>query len=215
MTDQSPAGRPPATTDQQIIDIIETAPDPVLTTKEIAEELPIGERSLRTRLTQLAEENEIVTKKVGRSRVWYAVELLSFRDHQNRRDEIQEEPAAFSPASELRDTAQSTDETRRDSESAESALELYKDLDPSGGPKVKSDRRLLVRDVLEYIRDHGGAGRRELLDEIVNDNPAGFQDGHSAWKNLVQPSLGQLAEQSSDLVSPGEGGHTWTWRSAR
>lgn len=239
-----PEGRPRATTDQQIVDVIETADDPVLTTSEIAQDLPIGERGLRDRLKNLAEQNEIVTKKVGRSRIWYSVDVLKYREGKQRfqekleeaqdaakrrkliregkqriqeeLEEPQEETTEFQPASELTDQATDAGAHTSESEPSQEYADIYDrvvDLDLPGAGRVLSDRRKLIRAVLEYIEEHGAAGRQELIAELVDDNPAGYQDGYSAWKNLVQPSLGTLSAESSQLVSPGEGGHTWRWAS--
>jgi hypothetical protein len=57
--------------DENIIEVFEGIDDPVLTTAEVAEELPIGKRATLNRLEDLADREEIDSKDVGVGRVWW------------------------------------------------------------------------------------------------------------------------------------------------
>ena len=62
--------------DEEILEVLREADEPVMTTGEIAEQLPIKRRGLRDRLTQLYEEGMIGRKDVGRQGpvwIWYAL----------------------------------------------------------------------------------------------------------------------------------------------
>lgn len=85
------------------------------------------------------------------------------------------------------------------------------DLDLPGEGDVLIDRINLVSNVVAWIRRHGEAGRSELRENVVDPDPAGYADGYSAWKNLVQPALQDLDEVLDELESPGEGGQAWRW----
>lgn len=87
------------------------------------------------------------------------------------------------------------------------------DLDLPGEGDVLVDRINLVSNVVAWIRHHGQAGRSELRENVVDPDPAGYADGYSAWKNLVQPALQDLDEVLDELQSPGEGGQAWRWES--
>lgn len=69
------AGRPPAVTDYEIIqavgDVVHTTAQPVATTAEIAEHLPIKREGLSRRLIDLADIGVIEQKTVGISYVWW------------------------------------------------------------------------------------------------------------------------------------------------
>lgn len=65
------AGRKPDATDEEIITVLEEASDPVLSTKEVADELPIKGNAAQKRLKQLREENRIEGKKAGQGWVWW------------------------------------------------------------------------------------------------------------------------------------------------
>lgn len=65
-------GRPPSVSDDQILEIFETAQDPVLTAAEVAKQLDMGRRGILTRLESLEEQGYLRSKKVGgRSTVWW------------------------------------------------------------------------------------------------------------------------------------------------
>lgn len=65
-------GRPPEITDEEILIVFKSADDPVLTAREVAEELSMGRRGILSRLENLEEANRIKSKKVGaRSTVWW------------------------------------------------------------------------------------------------------------------------------------------------
>jgi predicted transcriptional regulator len=65
-------GRDPTVSDDEILDIFRQSSDPVLTTKEVADQLDIGHRGTYDRLQKLVEEGSIEMKKVGDSgAVWW------------------------------------------------------------------------------------------------------------------------------------------------
>ena len=69
------AGRPPAVTDEEILDQFRESDDPVLIASEVADELPIGRRGIYKRLESLAEDGRLGRKKIGgRGTVWWLLE---------------------------------------------------------------------------------------------------------------------------------------------
>jgi DNA-binding transcriptional regulator YhcF (GntR family) len=66
------AGRKPDVTDEKIISVISQASDPVLSTNEVAERLPIKSNATQKRLKQLHKEERIEGKQAGRSWIWWA-----------------------------------------------------------------------------------------------------------------------------------------------
>ncbi|WP_424017883.1 hypothetical protein ACOZ4N_18740 [Halorientalis pallida] len=59
--------------DENILGVFEGTDDPVLTTSEVAEELPIGKRATLNRLEDLVDRDELNSKDVGVGRVWWRV----------------------------------------------------------------------------------------------------------------------------------------------
>jgi len=58
-------------TDTEILDFIQQIPDPVVTSKEVAQEFDIRRQSAHERLEKLNEEGTVSRKDVGPSVVWY------------------------------------------------------------------------------------------------------------------------------------------------
>lgn len=70
-------GRKPTVSDSEILEVFEQASDPVLTTKEVADEIGIGRRGTYDRLQKLADDKEIQMKKVGETAaVWWSERVL-------------------------------------------------------------------------------------------------------------------------------------------
>jgi len=66
------SGRKPRVTDEEILDVFWSTSDPVLSTAEVAESLPIERRSVFNRLQQLEEDDLLESKEIGgRNRVWW------------------------------------------------------------------------------------------------------------------------------------------------
>lgn len=57
--------------DENILGVFEATDDPVLTTSEVAAELPIGKRATLNRLEDLVDRDELASKDVGVGRVWW------------------------------------------------------------------------------------------------------------------------------------------------
>ena len=73
-------GRKPTVSDAEILDVFRESSDPVLTTKEVAKQLDIGQRGTFDRLDQLAEDDKIEMKKIGETgAVWWYTEALRER----------------------------------------------------------------------------------------------------------------------------------------
>lgn len=72
------AGRPPAVTDYEIlravIQTLDESGDPAVTTKEIAERVPIKREGLGQRLNAFADWGVLERKQVGRSYIWWVQE---------------------------------------------------------------------------------------------------------------------------------------------
>jgi predicted ArsR family transcriptional regulator len=72
MSEQSKPGRKPRVTDEEVIAVLRENDDPVLSTAEVADELPIKRRATLTRLQRLAENGVLARKQAGgRNTVWW------------------------------------------------------------------------------------------------------------------------------------------------
>lgn len=65
-------GRKPTDTDDDILELFRESDDPVLSTREVADQLSISRRATYERLRKLSEEGKLEAKKIGgRSFVWW------------------------------------------------------------------------------------------------------------------------------------------------
>jgi len=66
------SGRKPRVTNEEILEVFRATDDPVLSTAEVAESLPIERRGVFNRLQQLEEDGLLESKEIGgRNRVWW------------------------------------------------------------------------------------------------------------------------------------------------
>jgi len=68
-TDQTPIAQ--KVSDGDLLREIANVNDPVAKTSEIADALPIQQQSTKRRLDALEEDGYVISKKVGRGRVWW------------------------------------------------------------------------------------------------------------------------------------------------
>ncbi|WP_193767563.1 hypothetical protein [Halorientalis pallida] len=82
--------------DENILGVFEGTDDPVLTTSEVAEELPIGKRATLNRLEDLVDREELDSKDVGVGRVWWRA--APDADEPDPDGVAEPEPASTGPA---------------------------------------------------------------------------------------------------------------------
>lgn len=59
-------------TDKEILNLFRESQDPVLSTAEVAEHLPLARRSVYDRLVALRDEGKLTSKQIGgRNTVWW------------------------------------------------------------------------------------------------------------------------------------------------
>lgn len=68
------AGRVPTVSDDEILSVIRSHEDPVVSTAEVAEDLPIGHQGTLNRLGDLRDGGYVHTKLVGNARAWWLTE---------------------------------------------------------------------------------------------------------------------------------------------
>ncbi|MUV60012.1 winged helix-turn-helix transcriptional regulator [Halobacterium sp. CBA1126] len=64
-------GRPPDTTDREILGIFSTSDDPVLSTTEVADQLSYSQPGTYSRLAELEEEGLLHSKDIGNAKAWW------------------------------------------------------------------------------------------------------------------------------------------------
>jgi hypothetical protein len=65
-------GRKPRVTDEDLLDVFRATADPVLSTAEVADAVPIKRRGTLNRLQSLADDGQLESKQIGgRNTVWW------------------------------------------------------------------------------------------------------------------------------------------------
>jgi biotin operon repressor len=72
MSDDPTPGRKPRVTDDEILEVLRASDDPVLSTAEVTEQLPIKRSATYKRLNALREDGRLIGKEIGgRNTVWW------------------------------------------------------------------------------------------------------------------------------------------------
>ena len=64
-------GRPPETTDREILEIFSNSKDPVLSTTEVADQLSYSQPGTYSRLAELRGEGLLYSKDIGNAKAWW------------------------------------------------------------------------------------------------------------------------------------------------
>jgi len=67
-------GRSPVVTDEEILRVLRDMTDPVSTSSELADELPINRAGVYKRLTQLEKDGYVDGKKIGPGKAYWITE---------------------------------------------------------------------------------------------------------------------------------------------
>ncbi|MFC6823454.1 hypothetical protein [Halopelagius fulvigenes] len=75
MPDSNKGGRKPRVTDEDLLNVFRESDEPVLSTAEVAEQVPIKRRGTLNRLQTLKEDGYLESKQIGgRNTVWWLTE---------------------------------------------------------------------------------------------------------------------------------------------
>jgi predicted ArsR family transcriptional regulator len=134
------------------------------TTREVGEELGSTRRTALNKLTQLEEENEVSSKRVGRGesggRVWW------------RSAEVRHAKAAADPTI------------------ARAQIQTIQF--PARTKAMLRERREAVRAAYDYLQEHQIAGATEIMEAVYEDHSAGYEKPITLWQNCLRPGLQQL-----------------------
>jgi predicted transcriptional regulator len=76
MSDGSKPGPKPKVSDEEILRLFRESVDPVLSTAEVTEEVPLKRRATYDRLVALDEQGKLDSKQIGgRNTVWWLTEM--------------------------------------------------------------------------------------------------------------------------------------------
>lgn len=75
-----PGGRGKRVEDDEILSVFSNSPDPVLSTREVAEAVGLGRRGTLTRLNEFVDQGKLKKKKIDERRtIWWDPAVLAER----------------------------------------------------------------------------------------------------------------------------------------
>lgn len=188
-------GRPPEVTDKEILNVIQTSNEPFLTTTEIAEQLPIGQRAVLNRLSKLHDQGTIKKKDLGdRYSVWWTPSSLQ-----------------LSLQSQIQESRERVREYRNKSHpsfSEQRVEEKIRELDIPGTEETEDARRKAIIAAYKYLRNERKASKQDFIKKLFSSFSAGYSNERAWWEKLIRPALRKLP-----TVKPSSRGGAWRYQS--
>jgi hypothetical protein len=173
MTQADKGGRKPRVTDRDLLDVFRDAEDPVLSTAEVAESVPIKRRGTLNRLRDLEDAGDLESKQIGgRNTVWWLAGLM---DTESDRSET---PADTPPTD---GDAESAD-TRAESDTLAEDVRAY--LEREDVPPKTEHGRNAVLDVFRHLREHGTAKTGEIQEAVYPEYTEEWGSARTMWNAL-------------------------------
>ena len=181
----SKGGRKPRVSDEDLLEVFRSTSDPVLSTAEVADAVPIKRRGTLNRLQVLAEDGELESKQIGgRNTVWWYVggapvapDERANDDHADEAREIQERRAEESA-----DTVDESGHTHTEGEDLAEKVRRY--LEAADAPPKTEHGRNAVIDVFRYLREHGTAKTGEIQDAVYPDYTDEWGTARTMWNGI-------------------------------
>jgi len=200
-------GRKPRVTDEDLLDVFRATSDPVLSTAEVAEQVPIKRRGVLRRLRNLEEDDQLESKQIGgRNTVWWLPNVGATQTP------TMDEGLPATDDDVTRRTEESTD-TPAPRDGTEVREDPVEELDLPGSGEKLERRREAVRACYEYVQEQGKAKPADFREDVYPDHPAMYTEGedpaYSWWTNCMYKGMKQLAETDDRLKVPDTTGE---WR---
>ena len=202
-----------------------------VTAGDVVEELGIARRTAHNKLNALVERGVLETRKVGaRGRVWWTPQHDTAGATASDDATVDESPTAGETTSTGHDKPTTAAQSRENDAGtrapatvldAVDAADADDDTDALPGTVDRDDAAAAVAASRDYIRDHGGATKQDLVKNVMPDHPLGYDvdaalgkidtDGErfrgAWWRRVVKPVLKAL----DDVQTPPQGASTWRY----
>lgn len=186
-------------------------------TSEVADEIGMTRQGADRRLRQLRDHGRVNSKKIAASLVWFAPKAPERRERaetpheSNGVDTTTKDDERQEPRPARRDADASREGASERARDAVDTDELPATVDPD-------DAAAAIAAARDYVRDHGGATKQDLVTAIMPDHPLGYDpdaalekiDGDDRyrgawWRRVVKPGF----EALDDVEKPPRGASTW------
>lgn len=187
---------------EDVEDALLTHRDPVVKASELAEGLDCTSRHVLNLLRALERADAVESKQIGaRAVAWWHVDRVC--PPPGERDRLGE-----SSPREADDQPPVDSDDHHDRAGAgvdEELEEQIRELGLPGRGDVLDARREAVRACYEHLVANGTAEKRDFLDDVRPEYPAGYESEDGWWNTIGLEGLSPLAERRDDLEKPAGG----------
>jgi hypothetical protein len=199
MTEKAPdGGRKPRVTDDDLLDVFRSTEDPVLSTAEVADAVPIKRRGTLDRLRSLEADGQLDSKPVGgRNTVWWIADARDTDTTQPPRDGRQSaETPSKAQADEWDEDTDETHETPVSGDEHDALSDVVEEVADGweDNPDRIADRKRAALAVLEYAQEHGSVSKREAKEEVEPNHPVDNQQPDTWYRKNIRPVLNEAAQ---------------------
>jgi len=175
-------GRKPRVTDSDLLDVFRETADPVLSTAEVSDALPIKRRGTLNRLRALEAEGRLDSKTVGgRNTVWWLAGTVTVDEG---RRETATDTDRRDPGNESGEDTDGTDGDVRAVSDTTLAEDVRGYLEANDIPPKTEHGRNAVIDVFRYLREHGTVKTGEIQDAVYPTYEDTWSTARTMWNAL-------------------------------
>lgn len=208
---------------------------PVVTSADVSEETGLSRDSARRKLETLRDRGEVDRRRTAGRVLYWPVDGVDVRpeprslQEPGARDDIaasdlpadaemgedEADEAAETPGVTPGETASRDLETVQNGENGPSAPAVIGQFDLSGSGETLRRRRAAVAECYLYLREKGMAQKRDFVQNVYPEHPAGYSSEGGWWNVIGKDGLRRLAEETDDVQAPAEGEHNWAYAGDR
>lgn len=180
-TDNKKPGRKPRVTDDDLLGVFRETADPVLSTAEVADALPIKRRGTLNRLRDLEADGTLDSKQIGgRNTVWWLSGPVTVEESGEDVDSI--------------------DGRSRGESNGDLADAVREYLDANDIPPKTTHGRDAVIDVFRYLQEHETAKTGDIKSALASKHVDHYSNEKAMWE-----SVRRYLEDIPGVDKPGRG----------
>lgn len=209
-------GRNPRVTDADLLAVFDDTDDPVLSTAEVADRLPIKRRGTLDRLRRLEDRGDVASKPIGgRNTVWWRVAAADV-EHVDAGEDIAADgssPSRTAPVESAAPAAAPQEDDERGDDAPDDLLDGVKF--PYNNDREREVRTAAIRRAYALVRERGEIQSREIQETVweeFKDEQIGYSasesgrgPGYTLWNSCVSDALRDLP----GIKGPGQNGTWW------